>query len=249
MITFICPGRTSIHRNQGLGVLLLGALLTLSGSQTAAADTLRAVETPLDALASTAAIVEGRVASHTATFDDQAGPRTIAHLIDLTPHFGIYQDRTLPLASLGGRITDDRWMFIPELPRLTDDTRYLVFLTNSDWFFSPVVENYLFRLEPGPRGGEVLIAPSGHAVVGLTAEGVEFTEEPVVDTQIDFLRPYARPAVLDPAQLAGALSKEAFLAGIRELLRTAPLQGTFRPAPAADRVWNRTVTTEEPPAR
>lgn len=249
MIDSICPGRTPASRRCRLGALLLGAVLTLSWSQGAAADTLRAVETPRDALASTAAIVEGRVVSHTATYDDQAGPRTIANLIDLTPHFGSYQERTLPLATLGGRVTDGRWLFIPELPRLTDDTRYLVFLTNADWFFSPVVADYLFRLEPGPRGGDVLIAPSGHAVTGLSAEGLEFTDEPVMDMHLDFLRPHAKPRVLDPALLAGALSREDFLAGVRDLLRTAPLQGAFRPTPAPGRVWNRTTASEEPPLR
>lgn len=242
-------GSASAGRRGSIGSLLLTAALVVSWSQGATADTLRDVQSTRDALASTAAIVEGRVASHTATHDDQAGPRTIATLIDLTPHFGTYQDRTLPLATLGGRITDDRWLFIPELPRLTDDTTYLVFLTNADWFFSPVVEDYLFRLEPGPRGGDVLIAPSGHAVVGLSAEGLEFSDEPVVDTDLDFLRPHAKPRVLDPALLAGALSREDFLAGLRDLLRTAPLQGAFRPSPAADRVWNRTATSEEPPLR
>jgi hypothetical protein len=242
-------GSASASRRGRIGSLLLTAALVVSGSPGATADTIRAVESTRDALAGTAAIVEGRVAAHTATYDDQAGPRTTATLIDLTSHFGTYQERTLPLATLGGRITDDRWLLIPELPRLTEDTRYLVFLTNADWFFSPVVADYLFRLEPGPRGGDVLIAPSGHAVVGLSAEGLEFSDEPVVDTDVDFLRPHAKPRVPDPALLAGALSKDDFLAGVRDLLQTTPLQGAFRPTPAADRVWNQTATSEEPPLR
>lgn len=224
---------------------LLLAVLLLSWSRGAAADSDRPVENPLDALASTAAIVEGIVVGHDATYDDAAGPRTIARLSDVRTHFGRYDGRTLELPLLGGRITDDKWLYIPELPRLTEDTRYLIFLTNSAWFYSPVVGEYVFRLEPGLRGSEVLIDPSGHAVVGLTAEGIELSDEPVVDTQLDFLRPHAKERLIDPALLAGAMSKDAFFAAVQDLARTAPLQGDFRSAPAGDRVWNRMSTAAE----
>jgi hypothetical protein len=226
------------------GWLLIAALL-MAQSQGAAADSDRPVENPLDALAGTAAIVEGSVAGHDAAYDEAAGPRTIARLSDVRTHFGRYADRTLELPMLDGRIDDGRWLYIPELPRFTEDTRYLLFLTNSAWFYSPVVAEYAFRLEPGPRGGDVLIDPSGHAVVGLTAEGVELSDEPVVDMQLDFLQPHAKQRLIDPALLTGAMSKEAFLAAVQDLARTAPLQGDFRPAPAGDRVWNQMTTAAE----
>lgn len=224
--------------------LLLTATLVVSLSPGATADTLRPVETPLDALANTAAVVEGTVREHTYTLDPAAGPRTVASLVDVITDFGVYGDRTLQLATLGGPINEKQELFIPELPQLTDDTRYLVFLTNVDWFFSPVVENYVFRLEPGPRGTDVLIAPSGHAVTGLTAEGLDFTEEPVVDTQVDVSRSHAKLPLLDGAaeQLATAMSKDDFLAAVRDLLGTVPLQGEFRSSPASDRVWNQIST-------
>jgi hypothetical protein len=227
---------------------LLTAILAVSSSTGAIADSLRAVETPLDALAATAAIVEGTVRENSYTYDSAAGPRTVATLADVVTDFGSYRDRTLELATLGGPISETQGLFIPELPRLTDDTRYLVFLTNVDWFFSPVVENYVFRIELDPRGTEVLVAPSGHAVVGLSAEGLEFSEEPVVDTQFDFSAPHAKPRLLEGADeiLAGAMSKEDFLVAVRDLLQTVPLQGEFRSSPARDRVWNR-ITTEEAP--
>jgi hypothetical protein len=224
---------------------LLIAVSMLSWSRGAAADSARPVENPLDALASTAAIIEGSVVGHHATYDDAAGPRTIARLSDVRTHFGSYAGRMLELPMLDGRTADGKWLYIPELPRLTEDTRYLIFLTNSTWFYSPVVGDYIYRLEPGPRGGDVLIDPSGHAVVGLTADGVELSDEPVVDRQLDFLRPHAKERLIDPALLAGAMSKEAFLAAVQGLARTAPLQGDFRPAPAGDRVWNRITTAAE----
>jgi len=227
--------------------LFLAAILMVSWSQRAAADSDRDVNSPLDALASTAAVVEGRVASHSMTYDRAAGPRTIAALDDVRTQFGRYDDSTLQLAILGGRVSEGRWLFIPELPRLADDTRYLIFLTSSAWFYSPVVGDYIFRLEPGPRGSDVLITPEGHAVVGLSAEGLEISDEPVVETQLDFLTPYARPRLLDtdPSLLANAMSKEAFLAVLQDLMRTVPLRGEFTTSPAGDRVWNEIPTEEE----
>lgn len=218
--------------------LLLLAILALSWSGIATAG-------PLDTLAKTAAVVEGRVTAIAATYDRIAGPRTIATLSDVRAHLGRYDGRTLDVAMLGGRITDEKWLFIPELPRFTEDTRYLAFLTNAEWFYSPVVQDYVFQLETGPRGTDVLIDPSGHAVVGLSAEGLELSDDPVVDTQLDFLRPYAKPRVLDPALLANAMSKEDFLAAVAVLSRTVPIQGEFRSSPARDRVWDQLAVEEE----
>lgn len=224
--------------------LLLAALLAVLGSRSAMAG---GIHSPLDALAGTAAVVEGRVAAHSMTYDRVAGPRTIAELEDVRTHFGRYDDSRLQLATLGGRVTEGRWLFIPELPRLTDDTRYVIFLTSSAWFYSPVEADYIFRLEPGPRGSDVLITPEGHAVVGLSAEGIEISPEPVVETQLDFLTPYARTRLVDsdPSLLADAMSKEAFLAAVQDMTRTVPLRGEFPTSPAGDRVWNETATSED----
>ncbi|MEA2600479.1 MAG: hypothetical protein QOF89_1471 [Acidobacteriota bacterium] len=235
----------------GFKGLLLAATLTVSSNPVAFADSIRAVGAPLDALSNTAAIVEGAVKENTYTFDRMAGPRTVAPLVEVITDFGRYGDRTLELATLGGPISEKQELFIPELPQLTDETRYLVFLTNVDWFFSPVVENYVFRLEIDPRRGtDVLIAPSGHVVTGLSEAGLEFSEEPVVDTQVDFSRPHARFPLLKgaPELLATAMSKDDFLVAVRGLLSSAPLQGEFHSAPARDRVWNQ-IPTEAAPLR
>lgn len=225
---------------------LLAATLALVWSQGATADTLQAISTTRDALAGTAAIVEGRVADISYTYDAAAGPRTVATLQDVTTHFGRYSERRLEVATLGGPIGGRKWLHVPELPRLTEDTRYIVFLTNVDWFFNPLVEEYVFRLEPGPHG-DVLIAPSGHAVLGVSLEGLELSPEPVVDTQVELLTPNAKPRLLDGAStvLAGALPKEGFLAALRDLLREVSLQGEYRTSPSRDRVWNRIATAEE----
>jgi hypothetical protein len=229
---------------------LLSAALLASWGDELVADTRNEVHSTLDAISNTAAIVEGHVVDYRYAFDAASGPRTTATLSNVTTHFGTFRNHTLTVATLGGPITQRRWLFIPDLPRLTVDTRYLMFLTNVDWFYTPVVGNYIFRLEPGPAGADVLIDPSGHAVVGVSAAGLRLTPDPVVDGQFDFLTPQVKPKLLDPkgSQLATAMSKDAFLTSIRQLLASAPLTGEFRTHPTAGRVWNRgnaTTTLEK----
>jgi hypothetical protein len=226
--------------------LRIGLALLIAASPGAwrgelAADTRSVVHSTLDAIANTAAIVEGHVIDYSYAYDPVSGPRTVATLRDVTTHFGEFREKALTVATLGGPITQRRWLFIPELPHLTTDTRYLIFLTNVDWFFSPVVGNYIFRLEPGPHGADILIDPAGHAVVGLSAAGLQFTPDPVIDGQLDFLAPQVKRKLLDgdASQLARAISKDAFLSSIRKLLDSAPLTGEFQRLPTAGRVWNR----------
>jgi hypothetical protein len=235
------------EKSSACGRWLLAAILLLSWSRSAAADTARDVRTSYDALASTAAVVEGSVTANVFAYDAAAGPRTVASMINVTPRLGTYRERTLDLSILGGQLTDGRWVYVPELPHLTDGTRYLVFLTNSVWLYSPVVTDWIFRLEPGPRGDDVLITPTGHLVQGLTANGLELSSDPVIDTGIDFLRPFAPGGWIntDPALLASGMSKTDFLAALQVLARTVPPQGSFLPTPDTSRVWNRWTTAAE----
>jgi hypothetical protein len=233
------------RRPQFIGLLLAAILVMMSSNKSATADTIKAIGTPLDALASTAAIVEGTVTENANTFDKTAGPRTVATLSDVRTDFGSFRDTTLSLATLGGPINDKQGLLIPELPILTGDTRYLVFLTNATWFFSPVVENYVFRIENDAAGNEVLITPSGYLVLGLASDGLALSDNPVIDTQVDLGKPTAKLPLLDGAVLTGAMSKTTFLAVVGRLLRTTPLQGAFATSPDASRVWNQIVTGDD----
>lgn len=227
---------------------LLSAVLMVFTSAAAFADSVRAVQTPLDAFASTAAIVEGTVTDNATTFDKNAGPRRVTTFSDLRVDFGRLDSKTLSLATLGGPINDTQGLFIPELPILTDDTRYIVFLTNATWFFSPVVESYAFRIEDDAAGNEVLITPSGYLVLGITSDGLALSDNPVTDTQVDLGKPTAKLPLLDGAVLTGAMPKATFLAVVGRLLNTTPLQGAFAAAPDATRVWNQ-IATGQPPLR
>jgi hypothetical protein len=224
--------------------LLVASMLSLALRE-GVADTTSEVRSLLDALANTAVVVEGRVTEITYAFDPKAGPRTIATLSDLITHFGKFDEKTLKVAILGGPISERRWLFIPELPRLTTETRYLLFLTNVNWFYTPIVATYLFQLEPGPQGVDVLIEPSGHAVVRVSPRGLQSTLTSVVEGQLDFLTPHAKRRLLDSerSQLARAVTKPAFLSVVQDLLLIVPLKGEFSRLPTAERVWNRGIAS------
>src|SRR6185295_3688262 len=197
-----------------------------------------------------AAVIEGKASAGSYSWSTTAGPRTLFTLSDVRTHFGQTQAGSLQIATLGGPVSDARFLFIPELPRLTAETRYLVFLNNVDWFFTPVVGNYLFRLETGPKGTDVLIDPDGRAVLGVSEAGLDLTPDPVVDTTLDFLHPDAQPAILDRARplLDGALSKEEFLAAIRDLQAIEPIHGEYRTLPTPGRIWDQIEAAEDIPA-
>ena len=57
-----------------------------------------------------------------------------------------------------------------ELPQLALDSQYVVFLRNTDWTFSPIVGNLVFRVET-IAGREVLVNPDGRAVTGWGEDG------------------------------------------------------------------------------
>jgi hypothetical protein len=212
---------------------LMFLLATLLGlwSRESIADTIDVVRSTRDAIVNTAVVVEGRVTDITYTYDAAEGPRTVATLSDVTTHFGSFDESTLRIATLGGPISPTRWAFVPELPRLTKETRYLLFLTNVDWFYTPVVGEYIFQLELNSQGTDVLIGPSGHAVVGVNEGELSYTPAPVLDNQFDFLTP-ARQA-----------------AGARERTHTAyggHAEGGLRrhpPEPPPDHTAQRRVST------
>ncbi len=221
----------------------IGAVLLLTtASSSAVADTLDAVRSPADALANTAAVIEGHVARMGYTYDPAAGPRTVATFDQVKTHLGRLTLPEFSVATLSGPITQNRWLYIPELPQLAQDTRYIVFVTNVDWFYSPVVADYLFRIERRAKDdAEVLIAPSGHAVLDFSARGLLLSRDPATNPTPDFLTPLARPKWLDtaPRAMARAMTKGAFLAAVRRLATDVPPRGDVHPRPDPNRVWNR----------
>jgi hypothetical protein len=213
----------------------------VGATTTALADTDNRVETLMDALDSTAAIVEGRVSDIAYAFDSVEGPRTVVSFSDIVTHFGSFDGAVLSIATLGGPLPDGRYLDIPELPRFTSDSRYIVFLTSSDWFFSPVVADYALRLEQqSSSGDDVLINQVGHAVVGDSALGLEFTRSPVFSNRHEGFARFEKPFAIDSAksQLGGAVKKGSFLASLAALTQGKMKSGAVQPHPTPGRRWD-----------
>lgn len=121
-------------------------------------------------LAQTATIFTGVLKDVRFTYDDCGGPRTSYVFSDSSTLVGTEVQPTITLSVLGGPKPNGAWVEVSELPRLALDSQYVVFLRNTDWTYSPVVGNLVFRREM-IGGREVLVDPTGHAVTGWTDDG------------------------------------------------------------------------------
>jgi hypothetical protein len=131
-------------------------------------------------LAQTAAVFRGSLKTVQFTYDGCAGPRTNYVFSDSSSLLGTAVDSTVTLKVLGGPTPAGRWVGVSELPKLALDSEYVVFLRNTDWTFSPIVGNLVFRMET-IAGREVLVHPDGHAVTGWGSDGPELSAAAVSD--------------------------------------------------------------------
>jgi hypothetical protein len=125
-------------------------------------------------LAQTATVFRGSLKSVQFTFDGCSGPRTNYVFSDSSSLLGTKVDSTVTLKVLGGPTPAGRWVGVSELPKLALDSEYVAFVRNTDWTFSPIVGNLVFRVET-IAGREVLVHPGGHAVTGWGPDGPELS--------------------------------------------------------------------------
>jgi hypothetical protein len=129
-------------------------------------------------LAQTATVFRGSLKSVQFTYDSCSGPRTNYVFSDSSSLLGTTVDSTVTLKVLGGPTPAGRWVGVSELPKLALDSNYVTFVRNTDWTFSPIVGNLVFRVET-IAGREVLVHPSGHAVTGWGPDGPLLSASPV----------------------------------------------------------------------
>jgi hypothetical protein len=207
------------------------------------ADSARFIRTAEDALVDSASIIEGRVADIRFTYHPVEGPRTVAILADVETHAGEFLGSEVQIPTLGGPLPKGRTLFIPELPHFRKGSRYVIFLTASDWFYSPVVANYAFRVE-NIAGRELLVSQSGHPIVGVSSSGIESAGMSVDLPALELKTRFDRPVLVSDAasRAEGALSKSNFLTLIKALSQTYPPRGTFKRNIASGKAWNITPT-------
>lgn len=176
--------RFHLHALAAVALLLLGCASNPPGEQTTTEPPLlepvvpagyqKIAPAPLDdsmqMLRQTATIFRGSLKSVQFTYEDCAGPRTDYVFSDSSTLVGAQVQPTVTLKVLGGPTPGGKWVGVSELPKLALDSQYVAFLRNTDWTFSPIVGNLVFRVET-IAGREVLVHPSGRAVTGWGADG------------------------------------------------------------------------------
>jgi hypothetical protein len=128
------------------------------------------MDTSAQMLGQTATIFRGVLKDVKFTYENCAGPRTNYVFSDSSSIAGEKVASEVNLRVLGGPTPRGTWVGVSELPKLALDSQYVVFLRNTDWTFSPIVGNLVFRVET-IGGREVLVHPSGRAVTGWGEDG------------------------------------------------------------------------------
>lgn len=140
----------------------------------------RAVEDSKDMLSQTATIFQGQLKRIYFTYDECAGPRTNYIFSQTKTLIGSNVDSEVNLKTFGGPLPTGTWLNISELPQLAYNASYLIFLRNTDWTFSPVVGDLIFRHEV-ENGKEILVDPTGHFVKGWNENGPVLSTATVSD--------------------------------------------------------------------
>lgn len=138
-----------------------------------------AVTNTLSALAQTAAIVEGTVTQVRSEYAADTGPWTNVTLSDLVVHRGEVrsgaQPSTLVLTQRGGERPDGRVLKVSHVPQFVAGARYVVFLRNTSWNLSPVLNEVALRVETAEDGRTLLVGPDQGAVIDLNPTGLRFS--------------------------------------------------------------------------
>ncbi|MBN8227189.1 hypothetical protein JYK02_06655 [Corallococcus macrosporus] len=191
----------------------------------------RAVDSLLSLFDQTASVVEGEVLDVRSEFSPRTGPWTVVTLGNVRAHLGA-APRELRLKQAGGLLPDGRQLVVSHVPRFVRGARYVVFLRNTGWSLSPVLDEHAFRVE-SVGGREVLVGAEGGLVSGLGSEGVRQTA-PVFET-VDLMG--ARPTMRAEARgIPEAMDREAFLSLLQNHLRARGLSvtGAFREEPVTN---------------
>jgi hypothetical protein len=128
------------------------------------------VDSPTQMLSQTAAIFRGKLKEVHFTYDLCGGPRTLYVFGDSSSLAGVAVEPNVTVKVLGGQTPAGTWVSVSELPQLALDSEYVVFLRNTDWTYSPIVSNLVFRQET-VGGRQVLVEPEGHVVTGWGEDG------------------------------------------------------------------------------
>jgi hypothetical protein len=225
------------------------AVLALVYPTRGAAPPAEPFDTSAAVLRQTAAIVEGDVSDISFSFDQAAGPRTIVRLSNVKSLWGTFSDSEVRLSVLGGPLPDGRYLDIAELPNFISGGHYVVFLSNRNWFHSPVIGEWALRTET-IKGKGLLLSDSGNVIFGLSQRGLVASSFHAFKPRPDAASLHDPPvAIPDLAQqdVSGAPTKDEFVNAVTSMAASLGIkpEGSFIPAPDPTRSWN-TIFTVAP---
>jgi hypothetical protein len=171
-----------------------------------------------DILDITATIVEGVVEDVSYSYDEAIGPRTNARLGQVIVHRGRLpkgMEQSVVLRPFGGYKPNGHRMIEVHTPLYTPGHRVVVFLRNEQWFDSPALESWVFRVIPA-NGKKLLVAQNGAALRKLGRYLPFLGEETVPRSVVDLPDHQLRLAPM-AAQMLAAGSKPTL--EVADLLR------------------------------
>jgi hypothetical protein len=156
------------------------------------------LDSPRQMLAQTGTILRGTLKDVQWVYTPCGGPRTAYVFGDSSGLAGVAIGPNVTLKVLGGPTPAGTWVRVAELPQLALDAQYVIFLRNTDWTYSPIVSNLVFR-EETVGGRQVLVDPGGHVVTGWSEEGPTYSNA-IVSGRVgdDHRRVFLNPQPLPP---------------------------------------------------
>jgi len=194
----------------------------------------------LSGLAQTSALIEGVVTAIDYEYDEEDGPRTVVTLSSVKAHAGNAQ-AVMQLRNFGGPRPDGGYSVVSDQARFVKGATYIVFLRNTSWKLSPVLNSWAFRVTD-IDGKEALVDTVGSMVLGLDDSGFALSTpifEPVGFVGKAPARRNEDPINMQPmtrAQLATAVNAHL-------LTRRMQLTTDFYDMPIAAVNWREGVTS------
>ena len=197
-------------------------------------------------LEQSAAVVEGVIQNVSFEYDERKGPRTVSTLKIDAVYAGAKPNDMIRLSMFGGPTDDGQIISTSVFMNFIVGARYIVFLRNGEWFYSPATAAAL-RVDSS-LGREVLADSDGRVLQGLTPEGLHFGPKQVF-SEVD--APSANQirttavANLSPQSLTGTLNRSDFKRLLAEAITAEAVEprGEFIEAPESNRTsWNKVPT-------